>query len=83
MYRFALSSIKKIEYLDPVSSIQYLISVRVVHHRFGLSTKSCPRLNGIFTIAIVIDEDQENLAGLNDYLGRTYEVFTAPDGMEG
>ena len=44
--------IKRIEYLDPVSSIQYLASLRVIHHHYELSVKSCPKRNEILTIAI-------------------------------
>jgi DNA-binding response OmpR family regulator len=33
---------------------------------------------------LVIDDNQETLAGLNDYLSKKeYEVTTAPDGLEG
>ena len=44
--------IKRIEYLDPVSRIQYPASVRVVHYRFELSTKSSFKRKEILTTAI-------------------------------
>jgi hypothetical protein len=50
--------IKRIEYLDPVSRIQYLASVRVAHHRFELSTKSCSKRNEILTPALTHQQEE-------------------------
>ena len=39
--------------LRPATSIQYLASLRVVHHHCELPTKPCSKRNGILTIAVI------------------------------
>ena len=57
--------IKWIEYLDPVSSIQYPASVRVVHHSFELAAKPCPKHNEILKTAINLRRTEQRRSYLS------------------
>jgi len=57
MYRFALTVIKYTEFLDPVSTIQYLPSLRVFLYLYQLPTKPCSKPNGVLTIALIANGD--------------------------